>query len=475
MNSAQLIRWSTLHERRGRTGGLLASPFTLAILAGGALAALGRVAQRRPAPPRRATRGSQARSSRSRSRSCACRSTSTGAPTPRCSRSCRSREGRLLDAALWRCLRAALPRPRSPSRSARCLSCTPSTELSLRHAAIAGVLGLVAATLCPPWRSGRRRSSRSARVSDRRRCVSRPASIGHPQAAAETTQPPAPSSALLGALPGFAATGVDRRRVLLGGRWLVRSPPRPRRSCSRSSPVRASSAIVLAPRASARDDGAILRDVSALDRQRLATLEIQAARRASSARSRGMIGDAALPYRKDARLMRRRYPMAFALGALVFLVLVIVGLAQPDDPTPWLVATLVGAACLRARRSPAACARADRAAAPLADAADPRRGDPARKARVARWLVDDLRRGPRSPRFAATDLPSRGSDPARRRHAGRPRCRRAAQILITRHLHAMLRWPLFAALAACATPSPPAIGSLEPRSAHARTANRAAV
>ena len=42
--------------------------------------------------------------------------------------------------------------------------------------------------------------------------------------------------------------------------------------------------------------------------------------------------------------MRRRYPMAFALGALMFLVLVIVGLARPDDPTPWLTAVLVGAA-----------------------------------------------------------------------------------------------------------------------------------
>ncbi len=43
--------------------------------------------------------------------------------------------------------------------------------------------------------------------------------------------------------------------------------------------------------------------------------------------------------------MRRRYPMAFALGALAFLVLAIIGLAQPDDPAPWLTATL-GAATL---------------------------------------------------------------------------------------------------------------------------------
>jgi hypothetical protein len=40
----------------------------------------------------------------------------------------------------------------------------------------------------------------------------------------------------------------------------------------------------------------------------------------------------------------RRYPMAFALGALAFLVLGIVGFSRPDDPTPWLVAVLAGAA-----------------------------------------------------------------------------------------------------------------------------------
>ena len=56
--------------------------------------------------------------------------------------------------------------------------------------------------------------------------------------------------------------------------------------------------------------------------------------------------------------MRRRYPMAYALGALAFLVLVIVGLARPADPVPWLVAVLAGAAmygatlAVRLRRPP---------------------------------------------------------------------------------------------------------------------------
>jgi hypothetical protein len=89
--------------------------------------------------------------------------------------------------------------------------------------------------------------------------------------------------------------------------------------------------------------GAILRDVSALDRQRLATLEIRPPTGIEHAIGR-LAGDAALPYGKDARLVRRRYPMAFALGSLAFLVLAIVGLSQPADPVPWLTATIAAAA-----------------------------------------------------------------------------------------------------------------------------------
>ena len=54
--------------------------------------------------------------------------------------------------------------------------------------------------------------------------------------------------------------------------------------------------------------------------------------------------DGGLVYAKDARLIRRRYPMAFALGALAFLVLGIVGIAQPDDPMPWMTGTIAGGA-----------------------------------------------------------------------------------------------------------------------------------
>jgi hypothetical protein len=122
--------------------------------------------------------------------------------------------------------------------------------------------------------------------------------------------------------------------------------------------------------------------VSALDRQRLAFVEIH--RLTAIERLVGkLLGAAALPYGKDARLMRRRYPMAFALGALIFIVLAIIGLARPDDST-WLVATLAGAALYAialARRLPQPPIELARLSATLPIAAPLRR-----RAKIA-WLV----------------------------------------------------------------------------------------
>jgi hypothetical protein len=89
--------------------------------------------------------------------------------------------------------------------------------------------------------------------------------------------------------------------------------------------------------------GDILRDVSALDRQRLATLEIHPPTAIERTVMKLLGAPAALAYSKDARLMRRRYPMAYALGAIIFLVLAIIGFSQPADPVPWLVVPLAGA------------------------------------------------------------------------------------------------------------------------------------
>src|SRR6185437_286915 len=143
----------------------------------------------------------------------------------------------------------------------------------------------------------------------------------------------------------------------------------------------------IARAAAPRAMGAILRDVSALDRQRLAKLEIDPPTRLERAVA-AVLGGAAWSYEKDARLMRRRYPMAFALGTLAFVVLAIVGLARPDDPTPWLAAVLGGGALYgaalagRLRRPPIELPRLS-ATLPI----EPRARTAAKLAWIVAWAV----------------------------------------------------------------------------------------
>lgn len=247
--------------------------------------------------------------------------------------------GPLLDAALWRCVRAA-----ASTTAAVAIGAAPlldvSSELFVRHLVVAGVLGLAAALFLPAvaiWAASLVAVSQGDRVAALRVV----AGIDGERRAPSAT-PPAPSTAALGAFPGFASTLVIVG-VLLGTSWLTGGDPRVPAPVVLAAIAGVSVLAIAATRATApRMMGTILRDVSALDRQRLAALEIHppsAIERAIAA----LIGDAALPYSKDARLMRRRYPMAYALGALVFLTLVIIGLSRPADPVSWLTATLVGA------------------------------------------------------------------------------------------------------------------------------------
>jgi hypothetical protein len=248
----------------------------------------------------------------------------------------------LLDTALLRCVRAA-----AATLLATLISAAPLLRLPWRvyahHAAIACVLAIAAAALLPAvaiWAASlvaTNRHTGGARAIN----LATALATGNPAAAAKTAAP-ASSGTVLGALPGFASTVVIVA-VLVGSPWLVGEATAREVAPVLGGLVLASLAAIIAVRVTApRVLGTILRDVSALDRQRLAPLEI----RPPTALERGvaaLLGDAGLPYRKDARLMRRRYPMAYALGALAFLVLAIVGLARPLDPAPWLVATLAGA------------------------------------------------------------------------------------------------------------------------------------
>jgi hypothetical protein len=214
-------------------------------------------------------------------------------------------------------------------------------EFALQHGVMAGVLGLLAACFMPAVATWAASLVTRARDALELATLIGGAPVRESARREEAATPPA-SSAVLGAVPGFAATVVIVL-VIIAAPWLYRAetalPAVPVLAVLAGMSVLSLVGVrAIAPRVM----GTILRDVSALDRQRLATLEI----RPPTAIERlvaGMLGEAGLPYRKDARLMRRRYPMAFALGALVFSVLAIIGLARPADPTPWLVAVLAGA------------------------------------------------------------------------------------------------------------------------------------
>ena len=227
----------------------------------------------------------------------------------------------LVDVALVRCVRAA-----AATTLACAIGALPlGAALFAHHLLLAGALGVAAAGLLPAvalWAAMLVAGAQHANVAVAMRVVGAVASPTprNIAAAATSRRATASSGTVLGALPGFAATLVIVD-VLIASPYLTGSA-----TLTDVAPWLAAlagtslAALVIARAGAAHVMGTILRDVSALDRQRLAPLEIRkptALERAIMA----VLGDAALPYSKDARLMRRRYPMAFALGALSFLVL----------------------------------------------------------------------------------------------------------------------------------------------------------
>ena len=332
MNSRQLIAWSQLHDRRARAG-WWSSPAVGSLVAGAAIA--GWVAWRATANLAAASHAWLAATL------VAFAVAFLRVPFHLYWRADAAllaqlplEGGPLFDAALARCIRAA-----AATTIAALIGALPvariDVELYARHAAAALSLGVGAALLLPAVATWAASLVALGQSHDRVRRVRAVAGL------AETST--APSSALLGALPGFAATLIITG-ILLLTKWFVGGEPAVPAVVVLAAIVSASTFSIASARAIApKVMATILRDISALDRQRLATLEIRpptALERAIAA----MIGDAKMPYEKDARLIRRRYPMAFALGALAFLVVAIIGGSQPDDPIPWLTATFAGTA-----------------------------------------------------------------------------------------------------------------------------------
>jgi hypothetical protein len=275
-------------------------------------------------------------------------------------------EGRaLFDAAMLRCLRAAEVMTIAATIGIAPIAVTGGWELALHHAAAAVALGAAAALLVPGVtiagaalvvQGGGERVLRTAMTAGGATARAAPA----PGA---TTPSPASTSpaAILGMIPGLAAA-IVLVAILVIAPWLYGEAPRAPVWLVLGGLVAASLAAAAAARAGAAIMGRILRDVSALDRQRLAALDVRPPTLIERLIAR-LVGDARLAYDKDARLMRRRFPMAYALGGIAFVVLAIVGLARPDDATPWLAAAIGGAAsyglvlAARLRRPPIEIAR----------------------------------------------------------------------------------------------------------------------
>ena len=245
--------------------------------------------------------------------------------------------GPLFDAALVRSLRAALGTALAVIVGALPLLVTAGPEVLAKHVAVAVAFTAAAAWLIPAVTVG----AAAIVVHGASALRTATALAGAPAAVERASNgPPTSPAAILGALPGFAATGV-LAAVISVSAWLFGGDePAP---VVLGVIVGASIVAVIAARAGANVMALVLRDVSALDRQRLATLQLTPPTAIERAIA-GAIGDAALPYNKDARLMRRRFPMAFALGGILFVVLIVIGLARPADAAPWLTVAIAGAA-----------------------------------------------------------------------------------------------------------------------------------
>src|SRR6185503_6407398 len=198
----------------------------------------------------------------------------------------------LFDAALVRCVRAAAATMIAVAIGLVPLALTADGgALAARHAAFAGALGLAAALLIPAVTVGAaamvvhgtgERALRTAvslagaapRAAGRSSAGGEGNDAGVAEAAASSGSPPASPAAILGALPGFAATVVIAAALVVAP-WLVGRAADAPASIVLGAIAVVSAVAAVAARRGAGIMGRILRDVSALDRQRLATLEIR--------------------------------------------------------------------------------------------------------------------------------------------------------------------------------------------------------
>lgn len=190
-----------------------------------------------------------------------------------------------------------------------------SPELFARHAALAGAMAVAAGVGIPAVAVG----AGALVVSEKTQ-----------QALSNLGPVPAPSTSWLGVLPGVASAAVVLAAINLGG-WLGGGRPELGDPASLLIGLAAMSLVGggLARSAADRVMPAMLRDVSALDRQRLAPLELTPPPRTLGLVRGALAAASARLLDKHALLVSRRYPMAAVIGAVVFATSAITAIAGP--------------------------------------------------------------------------------------------------------------------------------------------------
>lgn len=250
--------------------------------------------------------------------------------------------GALFRLALLRSVRAAAHALIICGGGALAFAAFGEGALAARHLALAGCGALAGALLGPAvalFAGGTVASDRAVAVLE---------SLGGEARAPKTTW--------LGTLPGLAATAVAAA-LLAGAGWAAGADataigaPALLLALAAGVPI---AAIAIALSVAGSMMPAAVREVAALDRERLAHVELTQPSAIESLWGRLTVPASARPiYGKDLRLARRRYPAPYFLSAAGVLALWIVAATRPDSMLQWtglLIGGLAVYAVVMARR-----------------------------------------------------------------------------------------------------------------------------
>jgi hypothetical protein len=337
MNTRALLRWGDLDERRRRAArpSVLRSPWLGPAVAGLGLA-LGLAAMLRGADPGRFTSASRAWLAAALLAQTAIM---LGAPFRLFWRHDAALQARLplpggarFDVAVIRSARAAV-RAAVICAPALIVFAVEDAGWAARHAGVLGALVLAAAVLVPATAL----AAGGLVASDKAQALGK-AFGGEVQLS---------GTGWLGALPGLAMSAVVIAAILCAP-WLDRGAP------TAIGPgwvvVGGLGAVAVIALAAARGAAPAimphaLREVVALDRQQLAHLEIHPPTALERVVARWLAPAASRVHGKDARLVRRRFPLAYVIGAIGTLTLWILAASRPAELIVWATA-IAGALAL---------------------------------------------------------------------------------------------------------------------------------